>query len=369
MIAPRLMSGAGLRALAVCYPQEVRTNEHFRARYPAQVEAAAAHAAVKVWEGPAPGAPGSQGAFEHEMAPYLRDPFRGTVERRVLGPGQTALSLEVPAAQRALAAAGVRPDEVDLLISCAFLPDALGVGNAPLLSRALGLRGAAWNLESACAGGLVALQTACGLVQAGQHRRVLVVVSCTYSRAVDDADTLAWNVGDGAGAFLIEEMPAGQGLLGGVTLHTAGTCGAMWYEIAGAPGEAPWLRMQAGPGAGRLIRDASEEYVRRCCHGALAAAGVALADVALLVCNTPVAWYAAFCARALGIAPDRVVDTYPRYGNIGPALITANLHHAAASGRLRPGDLVLLYAIGSVSSASAAVLRWGPTGLDLAVSP
>ena len=87
--------------------------------------------------------------------------------------------------------------------------------------------------------------------------------------------------------------------------------------------------------------------------------------VAFFVFNTPTAWFAEFAAGTLGVSPSRTVDVNPKYGNIGPALLPVGLHEAAREGRIRRGDLVLCYSVGSVSTAHAAVLRWG----DVAIAP
>jgi 3-oxoacyl-[acyl-carrier-protein] synthase III len=361
------LRSAGLRALAVRFPDAVRRNDYWRQRHPEMVQRAEQNfQQLRLWSNEGEGPPL---VFDEEMAPYLSDPFRGTVERRVLAPGETARSLELPAARDALAAAGLGPEEVDLLICCSFLPDQLGVGNAAFLAGALGLRGAAWNLETACSSSLVAFQTACALVEAGRHERVLVVVSCTYSRDVTDTDPLSWVVGDGAAAFVVAEVPAGQGLLGCRTLHTADTCGSMSYEIVADPERGQRLHIVASRAAGRMLRDTAEPYLRACCEGAAQAAGVGLGEIDFFVVNTPTAWYASFAARVLGVPAARTISVYPRYGNIGPVLMPANLYHAAAEGRLRAGQLVLLYSIGSVSSASAAVMRLSDLPLGPPPSP
>lgn len=194
---------------------------------------------------------------------------------------------------------------------------------------------------------------------------MLVVTSCSYSRTIEDRSVLMWTAGDGASAFLVGPAAAGDGMLGFHTMHTGATCGSFAYELALDTSGAPVIRMTASRAAGRILRETSEHYVRTCCTRALQAAGVEARDVDLLVCNTPTAWFARFAARVMEIDPARTVDTFPLYGNIGPALWPVNLHHAAATGRLRPGDLVLLYSIGSVSAASAAVCRWG----DVHVGP
>jgi 3-oxoacyl-[acyl-carrier-protein] synthase-3 len=358
----RHLNLAGMKSLAVSYPRQVRTNDYFRQKYPEVVAGAEQTTLAKIWAAPDDSSPRVE-AFDAEMAPYLSDPFRGAVRRRVVADGESSLSLELASASQALAAARMGAADVDLLIDCSFRSDTIGVGNATVLAAELGVKGAAWNLETACSGSVVALQTAAALVRAGEHRNVLVVTSCTYSRDADEGDSLSWFLGDGAGAFVVGATNGREGVLGGKTIHTADTCGAFRYELSSAPGGAPKIRMLSGKGAGKVLRESATVYLRACCDGALRAAGVELGDIDFFVFNTPTAWYARFCARALGVDWEKTIDTYPLYGNMGPALMPTNLYRAAKSGRIRPQALVLLYAIGSSSSASAAVLRWGDVAL------
>lgn len=356
------MSSAGIRSLALAYPEGRRTNDYWLERYPELVSSREQSFLGKLWE-KSPTGTDVGATFDREMAPYLGDPFRGTVERRVLGPGETALGLELRAAQRALAAANVSAREVDLLMVTSFLPDMVGVGNAAFLAAELGLKGAAWNLESACSSAMVALQSGCALIRAGEYRRVLVVVSCTYSRVTDEKDTLSWTVGDGAAAFLLESCEPGFGVLGAKVVHTANSCGALHYALEVEREREAVVRMRATPKAARSLREISETCLHVCTEGALRAADVRLEEIDFFVFNSPVAWYAPFCARALGVDPERTLDTYREFGNVGPVLMPTNLHRAATSGRIRRGDRVLLYTVGSVSSAGAAVVRWGDVQL------
>lgn len=349
------MIAAGMRALAVAFPATVRRNEYWKEHHPALVARATQSTLARLWTPPAD-APVA--AFDEAMGPYLRDPFRGTVERRVLAPGQTALDLELEAAQRALRAADLSATDVDQILVASFRGDHIGVGNAAFLARALGTRGAAWNLESACSSSVVGYQTACALVRSGQARTVLVVTSCTYSRDADPTDSMSWFLGDGAGAFVVGAETAGRGYLGAHTLSTTETCDTFRYDLIVDDDQAR-VRMNADAKTGRCLRDTAEPYLLECCRGAADAAGIALDDVKLFVFNTPTAWYAKFAARALGVDGERTVDAYPRYANVGPALMPANLHLAASQDRLEPDDLVLLYSVGSVSTASAVVMRWG----------
>jgi 3-oxoacyl-[acyl-carrier-protein] synthase-3 len=354
------LPAVAIKAVAAALPAQVRTNEYFREHYRETVAQVQAQTLATPWssEHSTP----TTRLFDETMTPYLRDPFRGAVERRILAPGEKLLDLERSAACQVLDGVGAAPGEVDLLIACSFMPDQPAVGNAAFLAKELGLRGASWNLESACAGALVALQTAAGLIRSGTYRNALVVASCSYSRLIEDSSVLSWTAGDGAGAFFLSAAAEGEGFLGGHAVNTGGTCGMFFAEMVVDPATArPRYRMGSSRDAGQIARETAEPFARLCCDAALAKAGLAAGDVDVLVTNTPMAWNAEFVARVLGIDPAKSIDGFPLHANIGPALSPVNLHLAASSGRIRHGDIVLMYAFGGASSAAAVVMRWGET--------
>jgi 3-oxoacyl-[acyl-carrier-protein] synthase-3 len=350
-----------MRALALGLPDTIRTNDYWRQKYPGMVEKAESSNLSRIWSKDRHAA-GDGAIFDHEMEPFVTDPFRGTVERRVLTSGETGMTLQLRGAKDVMKAAGMGPEDVDLLISAAFFPDLVDVGNAAPLARELGLRCGAWNLESACSSAVVAYETACALVSTGRYRNILVAVSCTYSSVARDDDALSWWLGDGGGAFIVGRQPSGTGFIAGATRHTAETCGAFYQELVESP-TGPRLCMRANKAAGAVLRETAGEYVRSCCEQAASSAKVDLKDIDFFVFNTPTAWYATFCAKVLGIDPERTMSKYPHYGNIGPALMPVTLYHAYAENRIQPGDLVMLYSVGSSSTASASVTRWGEMAL------
>lgn len=358
------MGTAGLRSLAIDFPRVLRTNDFWRQRHPEIVRNASERSLARLWA-PTPGrAPSGTEIFDEEMAPYTEDAFRGTVERRVLAPGELVIDVEKRAALAAIKAAGLKPGDIDLLICATFVSDHVGIGHAAFLSRDLELGGTSWNLETACASATEALRTAAALVRAGEHRTVLVVTSCMYSKVSDPKDTLTWFLGDGAAAFVVSEVAEPGAVIGSYFTHTGDTCGSIYYELSDDP-TTPRVCVRSDRASGKLLRENSPRYLRECVAGALVRSQVTLDDIKFFVFNTPTAWYARFAARALGVDPERTISTYPTYANMGPVLMPANLYHAAAEGRIRKGDLVLLYSIGSVSSAGAVVIRWG----DVALAP
>jgi 3-oxoacyl-[acyl-carrier-protein] synthase III/acyl carrier protein len=357
----------GIRSLAVSFPSIIRTNDDWIEKSP---EIASRNKPRRV-RLPKPAEPSDNSGLDiwsQEVAPYLPDPFRGSIERRVLAPDESALMLEYRAAKDALEAAQLSPDEVELAIVASLFPEQIGLGNAAYLTRKLELRCPAWNLESTCSSALVALQNACALVRSGEYRNVLVVVSHIGSNSVDEEDTLSWSIGDGAGAFVVDSLQANQGILGTKIVPTAATCGAYSHELVTDEQGKPRMRTRTGENASTLAETAVD-FVRNCCEGAAASAGVTLDQIDFFAFNTPTAWYASVCTRALGIDPERTINLYPRYANIGPVFPIANLYHAAQSGKIRENDLVLVYTNGAAATAAATVMRWGDVALGSVPAP
>ena len=351
----------GLRSLAVGFPSLRRTNDYWRTLYPQVVERAEQHSLAKVWAPPPEGE--ERILFDTTMDPYREDPFRGAVERRIRSASETALSMELTAAKGALAAAHVDPASVDLTLVASFMGDRLGVGNASFLAAELGLGGPAWNFESACSGSVVGLLQATSLVRSGDYQRVLVVASTSNSRQVTDDDSMGWFVGDGAGAFLVERVEAPFGVLGGRVIPSVETNDMFRIRVKNDGSGGTRFVTEAGPHTAAIARDYAETYLRQAVAAGLAAAGMELEDVDYWVFNTPTAWYAELCGRTLGIEPDRYHSNYDRYANIGAALMPATLYHGLHDQRIRPGDVVGLYSIGSTATSACAIVRMGEVGL------
>jgi 3-oxoacyl-[acyl-carrier-protein] synthase-3 len=350
------MLPVGITALAIDFPDTVRRNEWWLEHHPGMVASAAEAQLARLFR---PGsAPGHVSAFDAAMAPYLEDPFRGGKERRVLAPGETSVGLARKVVERLLASSGHRPEDFDLVMVSAMRPDTIAVGDAAWLMRDLGWSVPAINFETACSSSIFGLDLACSLVRSGRHRRILVVVTCTYSRDVEVTDTLSWFLGDGAAAFVVEASAEASEVLAVHLVSTAETCGAFVVDPVVKDGEAV-LAMSSTKAAAKVLHDTAEPLVRTAVDGLLSRAGIPLHDVDFFAVNTPTAWYADFVTRALGVPSERTISTYQRYANIGPALMPVNLVHAVAAGHVRTGSLVLGYSVGSSSTAAATLIRWG----------
>lgn len=355
-----LHHSVGIRAIAVSFPRIIRTNDYYREKYPELVAQSEQKSLAKLFS-LAGSTPSNE--FDLEMMPYLSDPFRGTVQRRILGPGESSLMLEERAARDAIDAAKLTPNDVDLMIVASVWPEQIGFGNAAFLAQKLGLQGAAWNLDGACGSTPVALQTACALVRAGEYRNILVVISCTYSRFVDEDDTVSWFLGDGAGAIVVSSLESNQGVLSTKTLNASVLNNLVCLNMMEDKQGNPQIRMELNKHAKKMFSENAVGLLRTCCEGAVAAAGVSMEQIDFFLFNTPTAWFAHLCTHVLSIDPERTLNLYPQYANIGPVFTVANLYHAAQLGKIRENDLVLVYGFGAAGVASANLMRWGNVAL------
>jgi len=355
----------GISSLAVSFPSVIRTNDYWQQKYPEMVRPelkrnrrtrsiSSIEDNIDLWS--------------QEIAPYLSDPFRGNIERRVLSENESSLTLQCQAATEALAAAKLSVEDVEVAIVASLFADNLGMDNTTGLARKLGLKCPAWNLESTCSSALVALQNACALIQTGEYSNALVIVSQFGSNTVRERDTLAWSMGDGAGAFIVERLKPNQGILANKIVSTAATYGAYSHSLEIDELGKPRILTQTGENASSLAETAVD-FVRTCCHEAADRARVSLAEIDFFAFNTPTAWYANVYTRALGIEPERTINLYPYYANIGAVFPLANLYHAVKEQKIKENSLVLVYTNGASATAAATIMRWGNVALGIAPAP
>ncbi|AUS99570.1 3-oxoacyl-ACP synthase [Nostoc sp. CENA543] len=358
----------GICSLAVSFGSVIRTNEYWVRKFPELIPQEKPRRVRLSGSRESISTPNVLDIWSQAVAPYLADPFRGNVERRVVDIDESSLTLEYRAAKDALEAARLSPQEVDLMIVASLFPEQVGHGNAIYLAQKLGLHCPAWNLESTCSSALVALQNAHALIQTGAYRNALVVVSHIGSQTVEETDSLSWSMGDGAGAFVVDRLKANQGILGTKIVNTAATSGAYVHELVTDAQGQPQIRTRTGENVSTLA-ETSVDFVRTCCEGAAVAAGLTLADLDFFAFNTPTAWYTNVCIQALGISAAKTINLYPRYANIGPVMAIANLYHAAHEGKISENSLVLVYTKGASATAAATIMRWGDVALGCVPTP
>ncbi len=278
--------------------------------------------------------------------------------RYTLPEGETGMSLDQAAAEQALAAAGLQPADVDLVISASFpaLPEPC-IGNATPLAWELGMeKAAAWNVESACAGGLVALRHAFHEVMLGEHDTVLLVVGCPYSHTVENGHPAYDVIGDAAYAMVVGPTAEGQEYLGSVVRNSGPTCPLVsWSVDLQVPSG---IRLTVTGKTAGLIEEWALQQLPELTAELFDRTGLSAADVDHWVSNAPTPGFVDRALRTMGADPRDGVNINRLVGNIGPALIGVSMFYNAHLRDFRPGDLVLCCSVGSESSLALALLRW-----------
>jgi 3-oxoacyl-[acyl-carrier-protein] synthase-3 len=284
----------------------------------------------------------------------------GIRERRIAAEGELASDLGAAAARAALADAGIDPAEVDGIVLATSTPDQTYPATAVRVQAKLGIhRGFAFDIAAVCTGFVYALSVADAMIRAGHGRCVLVIGTEVNSRILDWTDRGTCVLfGDGAGAVVLR---AAEGAAGGsgpgvlsTHLHADGAHADILY-VDGGPGStgtAGHVRMQ-----GREVFRHAVAKLSAVVDEALAANGLGHDAVDWLVPHQANLRIIEAMARKLHLPMERVVVTVDRHANTSAASIPLALAEAHEDGRLKPGQLVLMEAIGGGLTWGAALVR------------
>lgn len=278
--------------------------------------------------------------------------------RHDLPEGATGLDLEVDVARQVLSAARLDPAEVDLVISASFpaLPEPC-IGNATQVAWDLGMeKAASYNLESACAGGLLAIRTACQEVQLGEYENVLVLAGCPYSHTIEPGHPATDVIGDAAFAALVGPTRPDQSFLGSVIRNSGPTCPLVSWGLSESTPSG--IRLEVGPKTAGQLEEWALAQVPELWAELLERTGVAPSEIRHWVINAPTASFVGKALRAVGARPQDGVDINRIAGNIGPALIGVSLFYSVLVRDFQPGDLVAFLSVGSESSLAIVLMRW-----------
>jgi 3-oxoacyl-[acyl-carrier-protein] synthase-3 len=285
----------------------------------------------------------------------------GIQRRHIAAEGEFTSDLGTAAARQALDAAGLTPDDIDLIVVATATPDQTFPAVATVIQHKLGMaHGVAFDVGAVCSGFLYALTVADALLKGGGYRRALVIGAETFSRLLDwDDRSTAVLFGDGAGAIVLEAQEQSgtnhdRGVLAS-RLHSDGRYNDLLY-VDGGPGSTGTtghLRMK-----GREVFRHAVVNLASVMGEVLEAAGLTARDVAWLVPHQANLRILEATARKLGLSADRVVITVDRHANTSAASVPLALDVAVRDGRVQPGDLLLLEAMGGGFTWGAAAVRW-----------
>ncbi len=279
----------------------------------------------------------------------------GIKYRHVAGPGETTATLGAEAARKALDAAGMTEADIDLIIVATATPDQTFPASATRVQHILGHHGGvAFDVAAVCSGFLYALSVAESMIRAGSAQNALVIGSETFSRILDWEDRATCVLfGDGAGAVVLSGEVGERGILA-TQLHADGRHNDLLY-VDGGPsttGTVGKLRMQ-----GREVFRHAVTNLSNVMHEVLEQAELAPSDVDWVVPHQANARIIDATARKLGLPAERVVLTVADHANTSAASVPLALDVAVRDGRIKPGDIVVLEAMGGGFTWGASVVR------------
>ena len=269
---------------------------------------------------------------------------------------QTSSDLALQASRKALEAAGVTAQDIDLIIVATSTPDMVFTSTACILQNKLGASGCpAFDVQAVCSGFVYALTVADSMIRAGAASRALVVGAEVFSRILNFNDrTTCVLFGDGAGAVVLEasEQP---GILAS-DLHADGK----YVDILCVPGNvsggevlgSPLLTMD-----GQAVFKLAVGVLEKAAHAALEKAGKTEADIDWLIPHQANIRIMQSTAKKLKLSMDKVIVTVDQHGNTSAASIPLALDHAVRSGKVKQGDTVMLEGVGGGFTWGAVLLN------------
>jgi 3-oxoacyl-[acyl-carrier-protein] synthase III len=298
----------------------------------------------------------------------------GTVEKktgvrvRYFETRRSAAALGAEAASRALADAGLSFSDIDCLVAASATPDQAMPSNAALIHRELGSGGPAipaFDIAASCLGFLVALDTVACLIESGRYRRILIVASDIASCGLDWSKLEASGIfGDGAAAAVIGPAEAsGSALL--ASAFATYSEGVHLCEIPGGGSRhhpsrttEPLLPLSRFRMDGKAVFRLAAEHMPGFLADLLAASGVGLDEISVVVPHQASKHALQYLRRLLGVERERIIDLFAGQANQVAASLPSALDAAIRGGRLRRGETALLIGSGAGLCLGGVVLRY-----------
>ncbi|MFZ0522787.1 MAG: beta-ketoacyl-ACP synthase III [Candidatus Acidiferrales bacterium] len=289
----------------------------------------------------------------------------GIRERHYADPGMATSHLGTEAARKLLAARGVNPEEIDLIVLASVTPDMFFPATACLIQDRLGAKNAwGFDLSAACSGFVYALTVGAQFVGSGAHKKVLVIGSDVMTSILDFTDRATCVLfGDGAGAVLLEPATSDrEGILdfvhdvdgsGGCNLYMPGGGSLHPSSQETVEKRMHYVHQEGAQVFKYAVRRMSELAVEM-----LERNGYTTKDLALVVPHQANLRIIRGMQERLGVDDSKVMINIDHFGNTTAGTIPLGMMEAVEQGRLRKGDLVLLIAVGAGYTTGAVLMRW-----------
>lgn len=290
----------------------------------------------------------------------------GIRERHIVDPGVATSDLGKEAALKAIARAGLSPDDIGVIVVGTVTPDMLFPSTACLIQHKIGAHHAwGFDVSAACSAFTYALTVGAQLVGSGAHDHALIVGADVMSSIIDYKDrTTCILFGDGAGAAVVSAAAEGDGCILDFEHEIDGSGGPALNMPAGgslhpASHETVDKRMHFVKQDGQTVFKFAVRKTEEIALRLLERNRLSPSDLSLFVSHQANRRIIQSAADKLGLAERQVIINIERFGNTTAATIPLALDEAVCAGRLKKGDLVLLASVGAGFTVGAILLRWG----------
>lgn len=282
----------------------------------------------------------------------------GIAQRHIAADDESTSDLALHASRRAIEAAGIDPQQIDMIIVGTTTPDRMFPSTACLLQDKLGIRsrGPAFDIQAVCSGFVYALSTADQFIRGGQSKCALVVGAETMSRIVDWSDRNTCVLfGDGSGAVILQESET-PGIIS-THLHADGS----YRDLLAVEGGGCGVSRAGTP---RMVMDGAAVFkfavgvLDSIVAETLNANGMQKSDIDWLVPHQANIRIIQATAKKLGLPMERVVLTVNAHGNTSAASIPLALDAAVREGKIKPGETLLMEGVGGGFTWGSVLLRW-----------
>ena len=289
----------------------------------------------------------------------------GIRERRIAAPHETTATMAAIAGKRAIAVAGLEPDDIDVIMVATLTPDYWMPSTGALVKEAIGnSRAAAMDVAAACSGLVYAYTAADSYLRTGMFKHALVIGAETLSRYLDFSDRATCILfGDGAGALVLSASDEPGGGMRGMELTTDPDGAYMiWLPSGGSRSPASGQTLARGEHYIRMEGRETYRYATKTMATtalkAIERAGWKADDVDLFIPHQANVRIIESVAKGLGLPMDKMFVNVDRYGNTSAASVGIALAEAVDSGRIKVGDKIVLVAFGAGLTSGAIALEW-----------
>lgn len=287
----------------------------------------------------------------------------GIKERRVASDQQCTSDLGAIAAERAIENAGLKKEDIDLIIVATATPDRLAPSTACIIQDKIqAYNSVAFDVSAVCSGFLFAMSTASQFIASGVYEHVLVIGADTFSKITDWSKRDCVFFGDGAGAVVLSKANSDEGFLS-FKLYSDGR-GKFNFTIPGGGSEFPMNIENLKKGLqyfqmnGKAVYETGTKVLPQAIFKVLEDSGLSINDIDYLIPHQPSIKILQETAKIIGLPFEKVMVNMDRYANTSGGTIPILLDEVNKSGKLTPGKLILFAAVGSGWTWGASIMKW-----------